>query len=46
VSASFTVPHNARATAFYLVPHCALINTSGENVPHFMGGAKVVVKKK
>ncbi len=45
-SASFTVPQNGRATAFYLVPHCPLTNTSGENVPHFMGGAKVVVKKK
>jgi len=45
-SASFTVPQNGRATAFYLVPHCALTNTSGENVPHFMGGAKVVIKKK
>lgn len=44
-SASFTVPPDARATAFYLVPHCTLTNTAGKNLPHFMGGAKIVVKK-
>jgi len=44
-SATFAVPENARATAFYLVPRCRLRDASGGDIIHFMGGAKVVIKK-
>ena len=45
-SAVFMVPENANITAFYLVPQCTLFDTAGREIPHFMGGAEVVIKPK
>lgn len=45
-SAYFTAPADARVTAFYLVPHCSFTDAAGRDIPHFMGGLKVAVKKK
>jgi hypothetical protein len=45
-SAVFEVPENANITAFYLVPQCTLFDTNGREIPHFMGGAEVVIKAK
>ena len=41
----FTVPDDAPITAFYLVPKFTLYDTDGKEIPHFMGGAKVTIKK-
>jgi hypothetical protein len=45
-SVIFTVPENANITAFYLVPQCILFDTAGREIPHFMGGAEVIIKAK
>jgi 3',5'-cyclic AMP phosphodiesterase CpdA len=44
-SATFEVPDDASITALYLVPHFTLIDTSGKEIPHFMGGANILIKK-
>ena len=41
----FTVPDDAPITAFYLVPKFTLYDTDGKEISHFMGGAKVTIKK-
>ena len=41
----FTVPENEPITAFYLVPKFSLHDTSGKEIPCFMGGAKIIIKK-
>jgi len=41
----FTVPNDAPITAFFLVPKFILYDTEGKEIPHFMGGAKVAIKK-
>ena len=42
-SATFKVPGNAMVTAVYLIPKFSLFDTSGEEIPHFMGGVKVAI---
>ncbi len=44
-STTFEVPEDASITAIYLVPKFTLIDTSDKEIPHFMGGVKVVIKK-
>ena len=44
-SATFEVPLDASITAIYLVPKCIFFDTSGQEIPHFMGGAKVSITK-
>jgi hypothetical protein len=44
-SALLRIPEDASITAMYLVPEVALFNTSGSEIPHFMGGAKIVITK-
>jgi 3',5'-cyclic AMP phosphodiesterase CpdA len=41
----FTVPDDEPITAFYLLPRFSLHDTSGKEIPCFMGGAKVTIKK-
>ena len=41
----FTVPEDEPITAFYLVPKFFLHDTSGREIPSFMGGVKVIIKK-
>ena len=41
----FTVPDDEPITAFYLVPKFSLHDTAGREIPCFMGGAKIVIKK-
>jgi acid phosphatase type 7 len=41
----FTVPEDEPITAFYLVPKFSLRDTSGREIPCFMGGVKVIIKK-
>ena len=44
-SVHFDVPADEPITAFYLVPKFILYDTVGKEIPHFMGGAKVTIKK-
>ena len=44
-SAILRIPEDARITAMYLVPQLALFDTSGAEIPHFMGGAKITITK-
>ena len=44
-SAVLAIPEDSRVTAIYLVPQVTLFDTSGEEIPHFMGGAKIVIAK-
>ena len=41
----FTVPDDEPITAFYLVPKFSLHDTAGREIPCFMGGVKVTIKK-
>ncbi len=45
VSAVFRVPDEAYVTAMYLVPKVSLLDTSGSEIPNFMGGTKILIKK-
>jgi hypothetical protein len=44
-SVHFDVPADEPITAFFLVPKFILYDTEGKEIPHFMGGAKVAIKK-
>jgi hypothetical protein len=44
-SAMLVIPEDARITAMYLIPQVTLIDTSGAEIPRFMGGAKIVISK-
>jgi acid phosphatase type 7 len=41
----FTVPDDEPITAFYLIPKFSLHDTAGREIPCFMGGAKIIIKK-
>jgi len=43
-SIAFTVPDDEPITAFYLVPRFSLHDSSGSEIPCFMGGVKVTIK--
>ncbi|MEW6439562.1 MAG: metallophosphoesterase [bacterium] len=43
-SATFQVPTGAGATAFYLVPAFRLLDTTGNEIPHYMGGVTIAVQ--
>jgi hypothetical protein len=45
VSAVFRVPDEAYVTAMYLVPKVSFLDTSGSEIPNFMGGTKILIKK-
>jgi|GEM_PF-608209 len=44
-SATLKIPAEAQNTALYFVPDFELYDDSGNAIPYFMGGAKVVIKK-
>ena len=44
-SALLRIPDDAYITAMYLVPQVTLFDTSGAEIPHFMGGAKIIITK-
>ena len=44
-SALFQVPEEAYITSMYLVPQVTLLDTSGAEIPHFMGGIKITITK-
>ena len=44
-SAVLKIPEDSRITAMYLVPQVTLLDVSGSEIPHFMGGAKIVITK-
>ncbi len=44
-SAVLSIPEDSYITAMYLVPQVTLYNTSGAEIPHFMGGAKIIIAK-
>lgn len=44
-SAILEIPDDAPVTAMYLIPEVTLVDTSGAEIPHFMGGAKIVITK-
>ena len=44
-SAILEIPDDAPVTAMYLVPEVTLFDTSGAEIPHFMGGAKIIITK-
>jgi len=44
-SAVLKIPEDAYITAIYLVPQVTLLDASGSEIPHFMGGAKIVITK-
>ncbi len=44
-SAVFHIPEDARITAMYLVPQVTLLDVTGSEIPHFMGGAKIVIAR-
>jgi hypothetical protein len=44
-SAVLRIPDDSRITALYLVPKVTLYDTSGAEIPHFMGGAKIAITK-
>jgi hypothetical protein len=44
-SAVLQIPEDSYITAMYMVPQVTLFNTSGEEILHFMGGAKIVITK-
>jgi len=43
-SATFQVPLGAGPTAFYLVPEFHLQDASGTEIPHLLGGVKIVIQ--
>ncbi len=43
-SVELLVPDDVRATAFYFVPVCTFQDSTGNTIPHSMGGVKVVLK--
>jgi len=40
----FEVPADAPVTAMFLVPRCTLRDAAGNEMPHFMGGAKIAIR--
>lgn len=44
-SAVLSIPEDSYITAMYLVPQVTLYDTSGAQIPHFMGGAKIIITK-
>lgn len=44
-SAILRIPEDSRITAMYLIPQITLLNTSGAEIPHFMGGARIIITK-
>ena len=45
-SAVFRVPEEAYITAMYLVPKVTLFDTSGSKIFNFMGGTRIIIKKR
>ena len=44
-SANVRIPEDSYITAMHLVPQVTLFDTSGAEIPHFMGGAKIIITK-